>query len=1524
MRLANSGCEITIAGRLLMALLDTLTIFLLFLLGRRLYGPWTGLLAATLYAFTAQAVQLSHFFAMDPASTTFTVLAVFGGVLMVQDRSWRGVFLAGVGAGLAISSKFSALPILAAPVVAALAVGWLVSRGDKGSQAGNPADVLRLFVGAGFALLLAVVTFAITSPYAVLDWQNFIQATLVEQGAMVRGIADFPFTRQYRNTTPYLYFIQQQVVWGMGLPLGLVALAGTLWALVRLAMGKASSGEWIVWSWVIPYFGLTGAFLAKFNRYMSPVLPFVILFGAGLVMWLAGKLQLSSRPAIQSSAAQFSAAQSSNIALRYLGWLLTAVALFGGIFWSVAYVNGVYNHEHSWLQASRWVYANAPAGSLILWESWDDPLPKTVPGEPSMRMDVAGLRNIDWSPYEEDTAQKYEILKQKLREADFVIYSSKRIYGSVAELPERYPMTTRYYDLMFGEKLGFVHAAEITSPPRLFGISFPDASADESWSLYDHPQVSIFQKERDLSDAEFDALLGGSWEGAIPWYRGKDSPLSPLFTLLGLGSSPESENSGLINRVVALIRGDDTPHTQQALPPLEERAALTLAVPLNELPLVDNYRWNVAASANPWLAVGWWWLVLSLLGWLSWPIGFLIFRPLRDRGYLFSKSLGWLLCGWLLWLFASTGVAGNTVVNAWLVVALLGIVAVGITIWHWASLKKFVGRMWPLLLAGEALFALAYLFFVLVRMQNPDIWQPWLGGEKFMEFAFLNGILRSPSFPPVDPHFAGGYINYYYFGIYLVAYLIKLTGIYAEVAFNLAIPALFGLTVVNAFGVAYSAVAGGWWPVAIGRAKRADDALPPPPNIPALGEEDSTVPVPIVGDGSAATTDAPTGDILDIDVLHPALTVQSQAIQPPPIQPPTQSPPPRHLAWHTGIGTALLAPLFVALLGNLDSFAQIVKRLLDISQSSFESAIPGVETIVRAGDGLWRLVTSDVGLPAYDFWGPSRVIPNTINEFPYWSFTFADLHPHMIGIPFSVLFIGLVLVLLGSYDVDWRREWGSGLLLLGGCGLLLGTLASINLWELPTYFGLGILALAVSLYRGRGHLPLALLIGGGVGYLAIAYLAFLPFFRNYHNVGASGVGTVKQPDDLGLWLLIWGFFAFVLISWLLVSLGRRARRGDSKPTGLERWNGLAWGDVERLPRLLYWQQRLVRWPTLGFAAGLWWVPFFVLVGAGLVLFTEQKVLGLCVPFLAIGFLLLWRRGKGADPGSLLAALLAVTGFAILAGTQLIFLKDFLQGGDWYRMNTLFKFFIQVWVLWGIAAALALPRILTQLSDQAPPLRPPRASWLRPIWLGIFSLLLLASLAYPLWGTAARADQRFPGWRPEIGTLNGMDYMNEGVYTWPDGNNAIQLRYDREAINWLLDNVRGNLVVAESSTLEYYRAGGSRVASLTGLSGVSGMHEGEQRWGELVGARNSLLGEFWNTDDLGRTRQLLDDLGIALIYVGQLEQHEHPQAAAKFAELVGTGELSVLYSNDRVTIYAVNGRLVQVGDGHFAPAPSPES
>ena len=1062
-----------------------------------------------------------------------------------------------------------------------------------------------------------------------------------------------------------------------------------------------------------------------------------------------------------------------------------------------------------------------------------------------------------WVSIEEDTPQKYELMRDLLQRADYVTFASKRNYGATHNLPERYPLTNLYYDAMFDERLGFELVAEFDSPPQLFGYTFDDRNADESWSLYDHPQVHIFRKTETLTDAQFDAIFADSWLDAQPYYLGENpgSILDPLYSTLGLGASRDGVAS----------------------PGVDDEPSLLLETPLAALPLVDNYRWNEVASEDGVLAVVWWWLVVGVLGWLAWPLCFALFRPLRDRGYLFSRGVGWLLAGWLLWLLASVGLALNTVANAWLTVALLGVVGLAAFVAQRRAMMAFVRERWGLLLVGEALFALAFVGFVLIRLGNPDLWHPWQGGEKFMEVAFLNGILRSPTFPPVDPHFAGGYINYYYFGLYLVAYLVKLTGIYTEVAFNLAIPTLFALTVINAFSVAYSAV----------------------------------------------------GNRTDLAQAEDRQNTQSSIFN-------LSSP------WHYGLATALLAPLFVTLIGNLDGFAQVVRRFSERApttdgQQAFRSAFGGVEALVRAVSGLAATLNSGQPLPAYDFWSPSRVIlPQvTINEFPYWSFLFADLHPHLIGIPFSVLFLALVLTLLRANKVGWAR--GAGL--LAAFALLLGTLASVNLWELPTFAGLGVLALLVWQFR-RGHVHWLTTAGLTAAYVGLAYLMYLPFFRTYTSPAVGGVGFVRAGDPPYQWLLVWGFLGFVLVSWLIFALSRPARRvlvagTTRRPTALERTLSLALRSFDRLPRFVALHRRLVRRPSVVYLLALLALPAALVLAIGALLW-GRGVLALCLPLLALAVLLLWRRGRAADAGSLFVAILTATGFAILAGTQVVLLKDHLAGGDYYRMNTVFKFFNQVWVLWGMAAAVAVPRMLGSWragEQRSRGAGEPGDAWasegtetplatahplLRLSWSTAFALLLAASLAFPLLGTPSRLDSRFPNWRPRFGTLNGMDFMDGGVFNWQGTD--IQFSHDRAAIEWLLDNVRGNVVILEANESDYYRAAGTRAATFTGLSGLRGGHVREQRYMAQVQPREQLHEQFWNSNDPARMMQIIDELDVALIYVGQLERSLHLGGVQSVEQMAREGLLQPLFQTEQTTIYGVPQHLVRGEDGLLYPAP----
>ena len=1385
-----------LAGRFVMALLDTATIGLLYLIARRTYTERTALLGALLYALALMPVKDSHFFTFDVASAAFVALAVYGSLTMVQEPDrMRGWVLAGLGIGWSVASKFSALPAGALPLVAVGLEIW-ARRPFADRRAGLRA------LGAGLGRVaavwaIAVLAFALTSPFVLLDWERFRTAVWVEQGAMVRGAADFPFTRQYRGTVPYLYFIRQQLQWGLGYPLGVTALLGVGWGALRvLFAARPAFARWLprglpaeilMLAWIIPYFGLTGAFLAKFNRYMIPVLPFAVLFGAAFLAWFCGWWGRRRNEAGQGQA-------RGRPLSPWRVWIGTSGLLLvvaGAVFWLGAHMNGIYAREHTWRAASKWVYANVPDGAVILWELWDDPLPKPasaleLPSQGAGRHKQ--FRMLEWSPFDNDTPAKLAVLKAKLRAADYVIYSSRRIYGAVPKLPLRYPMTIAYYDAMFNGALGFAVVHEETRRMRAFGLRFDDSEADESWRLYDHPPVTILAKTRALTDAEMDRILAPPLAQAIPDYLPPGSFLDPLLARLGLGHAaapplpvaPAHVAAPPGSPLAQFVFGADTTRA------LDYSPARGLAL--------DRYRFNTAASASPWLAAVTWWGALLLLGALAWPFCFRLFARLPDRGYALARLAGWLVWALGPWWLAHAGVRAFTVAGVWTSCALLGAGGVCAGWLQRKALRRFWTRRWPLLLGLETGFALAFAFFVLIRLGNPDLWQPWTGGEKFMDMAIINGILHSPVFPPLDPHFAGKYLNYYYWGHYLVAALIKLTGVWPEVAYNLALPAFYALTALLAWSAVF------YFHMRPSR-----------------------------GDASAQDRDA--------------------------------------LPWRPALTKALWSPLLLVGIGNLDGGLQLLGELRAQAPWGLQSyplptwlkwpleAAAGFARIWREGRGLY-----------FDYWAPSRVFPETISEFPAWSFLFGDLHAHLLALPLTLALCCCVVYAI--HYVGSGREVGFLLVAAGG---LAGATIATNLWEMPLTLCLAAIAIALAarrLYpRAWGRRALA---GGGL-FLLSGYILLWPFWRTYELVAPGGVGQAVTGDAAGLWLKHWGLFYAIVLSWLCLEFRR------------------AWSDGRYASRRVFWNVSLLL-ATVGAAGAL-----------------QHETAALLLPPLWLTAALIRRDPRAAlrEDGHVLwwVGLL----LAMWLGMQILFVKDFLQAGGYFRMNTVFKFSVQAWVLASLIAAMVLPGMWSQVRGWLGPGR--AAASAAPL-----GALLLVSLVFPLLGTPFRLADRFRNGTPPTGTLNGLDYMRTGIYHWPDDQTPIHLRYDREAIDWLNQNVSANVPILEAAEVDYYRAGGTRVASFTGLPGLLGMHQPEQRDGTLVGRRSALLHTLWHTEDAQALLALLRANHIGLIYAGQLERTLHPETVQLLRTMSEEGLLALAYENPGAAIYALPDarRKLQIG------------
>jgi uncharacterized membrane protein len=1449
-------------GRGLMALADLFVVYLVFLLGRRLYGVWGGLLAAALSTFTVLQIQLAHFFAVDPVSTTFTLLALYGAILMYDRHSVGAAIVTGLGIGLAVASKFSALPVAFAPIVA----GYLAVRHHQKTKASTPYSVERIafalptsslsnrMIGlALLALLVAFLVFALTSPFVLLDFENFKWAVLDEQGNMVSGVADMPFTRQYRHTLPYVYFIWQQLRWGMGWPLGLLAFGGLLWVIIKAIRGQAQAGEWIMLWWIILYFGPTGLFLAKFMRYMVPVVPLFTLFGAGLViaLWRYRASESTKQQIADGSSLLTRFCKRSSAPLRFItplpekfikatAIILATVALGGAAFWSLAFVNGVYGTEHTWVTFARWVYANVPDGSCIAWEHWDDRQPTDIP-EPGGNPGAHGYYQPQLPMYEEDTQQKYDLLRETLLNCDYIVLATNRLWRTIPRLPERYPLSTRYYQALFSGELGFEQVHSEETPPRLGPFVFDDQAADESFTVYDHPKPILFQKTRQLSRSEWDAILGNTWEGAVHGYVGPPTLLTRLRSI-GRNSNPTPPQ----------------PTTEKG------GKSLLLTTPVDQLPVIDDFRWNDLANNSTFVAVLVWWFVIMLIGLAALPITFLLFHKLPDRGYALSKSLGLLLVSYFVWLNSSLGGLNNTRTTA-----MLGlIILLGFSTWVTIKQRQQWGQLWPqqrwVILTTEVIFILVYLFFVRLRVLNPDLWQPWLGGEKMLEIGFLHAVVKSATMPPYDPFFAGGIMNYYYYGLFLAGVLIKLTGIRPTIAFNLAVPMLAALTATNVFSLAGN--------LAIGR----------------------------------------------ISDLKLQMSRFKYAI------------------------SGLFGILFVGFIGNLEGAAQFMRELGRLSTSNFDSAIPGLKTLVLALSGLGHVINGET-LTRYDYWGPTRVIPETINEFPYFSFIFADLHPHMIGLPFTLLFLSLVYHWLrpgnqqttvpGSqqtgnnettYPISFssfipsilRQNSGQAFIpsaefILTKEGLktglhsfvcwlalsfVLGAVAVINTWDLPTYLGLMAAAFLLNDYRRiKGTFTLQqgalLLIRGAVfagALLAATYLLYAPFFANYQPPSETGLGLVHTKTPLDQHLKIWGFFLFIIVSWLWISLLHPASRNSLLRVislTLRRWN--VW------PHLYEIYRKVVKRQSETYQLGLWSIGLVILITLGLALLGYQVPVYL-FPLVILALLLLSRPEVSAE--TVYLGLLTFAGLLVLLGVEFFFLRDWLGGSDAYRMNTLFKFFTQVWVIFGIVAAVTLPQ-LWQWSQ--------RWSWPGQLaWISVALILLLATLIYPLLGTRVRVDDRFPGDhnRPAIGTLDGLAYMTSGVFEWPAGS-PVELKYDYEAIRWLQDNVSGTPVIAEAK-IGYYREGGMRVAAYTGLPSIlGGLHQNEQRPPSQIGERDFVVNQFWTNPDPAHTLELMDELDISYIYIGQVERITYgDHITAKFEQLRAQGALELVFENEKTKIY----------------------
>ncbi len=823
-----------------------------------------------------------------------------------------------------------------------------------------------------------------------------------------------------------------------------------------------------------------------------------------------------------------------------------------------------------------------------------------------------------------------------------------------------------------------------------------------------------------------------------------------------------------------------------------------------------------------------WYLLITLIGIVSLPLAFRLFPFLGDRGYSLARPLGLLIGGYLFWLLGSFGVLQNDAGGVLISFLILAGVNLALVRSGWAEIRAFFSQKRRMVIAAEVLFGLAFAAWAFVRAANPEITYT----EKPMELAFLNSILRSPGIPPNDPWLSGYAISYYYFGYVIVSMLIRLSGVSASVGFNLAVSAWFALTALTAYGVLF--------------------------NLLLTGKRE--------GDSRGAISSA--------------------------------------------AGWALLAPFFILIVSNLAGF-------LDILHARGIFWVQQPDGSLTSGFWTWLGVKEfDVPPPqpfgwmpargGWIWWRGSRVLQDfnllggaeeVIDEFPFFSYLLADLHPHVLGMPFVLMAVGLGLNLY----LMMSRESGGGLKLLAflksfefwSAALILGGLAFLNTWDFPFYVALYCAAYLMGRCRQEGwriqrlweFFSLGICLGiGGV-------LLYLPFYAGFASQ-AGGIlpSLIYYTRGANFWVM----FAPLLIpvvAWLTELAARRRLRKELLSGLLFSMGVVAglWllmllfgvmiqiiagggaGELASAANLLFLKMggsgrelfaglmaaRLRRpgtWLTLLVMLGLTWASLLGLVRQESAQAAETKVVE--------------REEASESRGDGFALLLVLLGIGLALFPEFFYLRD--QFGT--RMNTIFKFYFQVWILWGLAAAYASVELWRRLRGTASALF--RLGWI---------ILVMMALCYP--AVMLPYKMGMPGKPLSELTLDGTAYL---------------ARYDPDelaAYEFLRKAPYG--VVAEAIGGSY-NPDFARVSTHTGLPTVQGWggHEAQWRGGaKEMGSREADIARLYTTRDWEEAKAVIERYQIRYIYIGPSEVITYRVDEDKFR-----ANLVRIYSNASVAIY----------------------
>ena len=805
-----------------------------------------------------------------------------------------------------------------------------------------------------------------------------------------------------------------------------------------------------------------------------------------------------------------------------------------------------------------------------------------------------------------------------------------------------------------------------------------------------------------------------------------------------------------------------------------------------------------------------WYLIVTALGWIVFPVIFQLVPNLPGRGFSFSKLLGLLLWGYLYWILGRLGITANN--QGGLFFTLFLTIALGVIAYlkNRGEIGKWIKETRSLIFTVETLFLVTFLGWALIRSLNPEI----LGTEKPMELAFINAIINSANFPPHDPWLSGYAISYYYFGYILIAMLAKIAGTLGSVAFNLGVSLIFALSAVGSYGVLY--------------------------NLLALEKRPGK----------------------------------------------------------TSAGLALLAPFFTLIISNWEGFLHYIH-----AKGMFW--IPGE---ISAPFWSWLDIQNLVAPPTGDsfghwwWWRASRVIQDydfsgfgkeVISEFPYFSFLLADLHPHVLSLPFVFLIIGFALDLYLRPRSDKFHWLGFIPLELSPpyfvvLAWLAGGMAFLNTWNFPMYVGILAAAYVLRNCRYRKSWPVGeiikefLFMGAALG--ITGGILFLPWYLGFASQAGGLIPNVLYITRGSQFWVMFGPLLVPVFCWLIFTWIRRKTRRDIK-------TGMALSGIMVLALFLLMLLMIggINWLPIGGEKGALIGLFLGSVGGSDLsqVMVEGLLRRLTVPGTLITLFVISSLGLGlifypkekvaldkdileleSMPDNFIL-LLILGGMALTLFPEFVFLRDLFG----YRINTIFKFYYQAWLLWSIVAAYGT---ITLLRAKAFPGR-------YAVFAGLVLSMAMA-LVYPVIGIQSKTNN--------FSREDGMTL--DGAYIYPSSDSA--------GVEWLQNASPGVIAEAVGGS---YSTPHARMATYSGKPNILGwdFHETQWRGGsELVMPRKEDVANLYCTHNWDNAKQLLEKYQVRYLVVGDIEFSTYEVGS----EFCPNGLIEDKFIDNMITVFKEDG------------------